>query len=116
VALHREPGRADDEPGLLIFSRPRPPAIASPATANSATIDPVATLGLPLWEALPADQKIAILGHEFARRQRRRAARSLARQHGGRARYRGDQSSPGVSGAGRTALLRVLSQRSSANS
>jgi Zn-dependent protease with chaperone function len=26
----------------------------------------VVTLGLPLWEALPANQKIAILGHEFA--------------------------------------------------
>lgn len=26
----------------------------------------VVTLGLPLWDALPADQKIAILGHEFA--------------------------------------------------
>jgi Zn-dependent protease with chaperone function len=26
----------------------------------------VLTLGLPLWDALPADQKIAVLGHEFA--------------------------------------------------
>jgi Zn-dependent protease with chaperone function len=26
----------------------------------------VVTLGLPLWDALPADQKIAVLGHEFA--------------------------------------------------
>ena len=26
----------------------------------------VMTLGLPLWDALPADQKIAVLGHEFA--------------------------------------------------
>jgi Zn-dependent protease with chaperone function len=26
----------------------------------------VVTLGLPLWDALPADQKVALLGHEFA--------------------------------------------------
>jgi Zn-dependent protease with chaperone function len=26
----------------------------------------VVILGLPLWDALPADQKIAVLGHEFA--------------------------------------------------
>jgi Zn-dependent protease with chaperone function len=26
----------------------------------------VVTIGLPLWDALPADQKVAVLGHEFA--------------------------------------------------